>query len=277
LDREPILAGFSKESGRAIYTRNEAPGIITLGGPGSGKSSGLITALQTYPKSVAVFSDVNGELAAVTWRRRMQFGKVYQINPFNLFGDTWLRHVEKIGFNPIRLLNPDSPKFSVRAAKLTRACIPENNTSRDPYWDNMAFALIHATIMAEVIKGEEPYLSHVAEKLYGNVFGYAAEIVATVKMREVRLVMQQYAAENATGVKSLSEVIENTRSHLRFLLDESIARCLSQDDGFSFRQMNDEVITLYVILPLDVVGVLGKFFKLMVASALTEFFDEEGK
>lgn len=279
MNREPILIGFSKQSGSPIYTRNEEPGIFTYGGPGSGKSSQLITALLTYPKSVAVFSDVNGELAAVTAKQRKKFGKVYVINPFNMFSKTYLKDVKHIGYNPMRLLIGRSskldPKFSVKAAKLTAASIPENSTARDPYWDNKAFALVHAATMAEAIKGDEPYLSHVAEKLYGNVFQYAADTVARVKMREVRLIMEGYSAANADEIKSLKEVIENTRSHLRYLLDDNIAQCLSRDDGFSFNLMNEEVITLYVILPLSVVGVLGKFFKLIVSSALTEVFDEE--
>lgn len=166
-------------------------------------------------------------------------------------------------------------KFSIKAAKLTAACVKRSDHSKDPYWDNMSFALTHSAIMTEVIKGDAPYLSHVAEKLYGNVFAYARETVRSVQMPEVRLNMQKFAAAEADDVKSLKEVVENTRSHLSFLLDESVAMCLSKDDGFSFTQMNKEVITLYVILPLDVVGALGRFFKLIVASALTELFDQE--
>jgi type IV secretion system protein VirD4 len=275
VNRDPLLIGFAKNSGSAIYTRNEVPGILTLGGPGSGKSSQLITALLTYRKSVAVFSDVNGELAAVTARLRQSYGAVYQINPFNMFGNTYLKDIPKIGFNPMRLLDPRSPKFSVQAAKLAAACIPKNDNAREPYWDNTSFALTHSTIMAEVLRGETPYLSHVAEKIYGNVFEYAADVVAHARVSEVRLNMQRYCEAKADDVKSLREVIENTRSHLKFLLDESIGKCLSKDDGFSFTRMNREVITLYVILPLDVVGALGTFFKLILASALTELFDQE--
>jgi type IV secretory pathway TraG/TraD family ATPase VirD4 len=109
LRREPILVGFSKQSGSPIYTRNEEPGIFTYGGPGSGKSSQLITALLTYPKSVAVFSDVNAELAAVTAKQRQKFGKVYLINPFKMFSKTYLKDFEHIGYNPMRLLNRRSP------------------------------------------------------------------------------------------------------------------------------------------------------------------------
>lgn len=277
MEREPIHLGYSQQSRRLVSYRGEPPGIVTFGGPGSGKTSQIITNLLTYNKSTVVFSDVNAELACVTAERRRRFGRVLQINPFRLYCDTYLKDIPCIGYNPMKVLNPKSPKFSVRASKLPPPSVPKNDSARDPYWDNTAFALVHPTIMAEVLKGDSPYLHAVASKLYGNVFEYAAEVMATVEMNEVREKMKRYAGAKADDIKSLKEVIENARTHMDFVLDESIGQCLSKDDSFSFTQLKREVVTVYVILPPDVVGVLGKFFKLILASCLTELFDQESE
>jgi type IV secretory pathway TraG/TraD family ATPase VirD4 len=271
--REPIYIGDSLESGRPIYSRLEVPGIATFGGPGTGKSSLLMRNLLTYPKSVGVFSDSNAELACVTGRRRKDFGKVYQINAFELFCKSYLEDIPSIGYNPMACLAPHSPKFGVRASKLAASLVPKNPQAREPYFDETAHSLVQSAIMAEAWKNESPYLPTVAEKLSGNIQAYAKDCVANVEVPEVQARMRRYTEDEAD--KSLRGVIETTRTHVDFLLDTCIGKCLTKDDGFSFTQLQKEVVTVYVILPLDVVGVLGKFFKLILASCLTELFDEE--
>ena len=119
----------------------------------------------------------------------------------------------------------------------------------------------------------KPYLTTVAEKLCGDVKAYSKDCLARVRVGEVRSRMQRYSEDESE--KSLRGVIETTRTHVDFLLDSCIAQCLTKDDKFSFTMLNKEVVTVYVILPLDVVGVVGKFFKLILASCLTELFDQE--
>lgn len=273
MNREPLYIGDSQESGRPIYSRLEAPGIATFGGPGSGKSSLLMRNLLIYPKSAVVFSDVNAELASVTAERRKVFGDVFLINPFNLFGETHLKDIRNIGYNPMARLNPKARKFGVRASKLAASIVPKNGRSHEPYFDETAHSLVQSSIMAEAWKGESPFLPTVAENISGNLQVYAKDCVSRVKMAAVRARMKRYTDDEE--VKSMRGVIETTRTHVDFLLDTCIAECLTKDDGFSFTQLNKQVVTVYVILPLDVVGVLGKFFKLILASCLTELFDQE--
>lgn len=154
--REPLYVGDSQESGSPIYTRLETPGIATYGGPGSGKSSLLMRNLLTYPKSAAIFSDVNGELACVTAEHRKTFGKVYQINPFGLFAKTYLKNIPNIGYNPMACLRPKSEKFGVRASKIAASIVPHNPQAHEKYFDETSHTLVQSAIMAEAWKGENP-------------------------------------------------------------------------------------------------------------------------
>src|SRR5208282_4919041 len=107
----------------------------------------LIELLMTMTgRSVVVF-DIKGELAYQTAAERRRFSNVKIINPFGVLG------MPSDGYNPLSVLNRNSPKFYDAAAAIGDALI-EIESGSGQYWSESAQGLLVALIMFEVIEAK---------------------------------------------------------------------------------------------------------------------------
>ncbi len=110
---------------------------------GKGRSS-LIPTLLDYAGSVVAL-DPKGELANVTAHRRAQNGqRVCIVDPFGITADR-LAHLN-VGFNPMALLDEDSPSLIVDAGLIADAIVV-TSPKADPHWDESARNLIEGIIL----------------------------------------------------------------------------------------------------------------------------------
>ncbi len=110
---------------------------------GKGRSC-LIPTLLEYAGSVLTL-DPKGELANVTARRRAELGqRVCILDPFGVTAPRL--EAFKVGFNPLALLQIDSPTLVVDAGLVADALVI-GSPNADPHWDESARNLIEGIIL----------------------------------------------------------------------------------------------------------------------------------
>jgi type IV secretory pathway TraG/TraD family ATPase VirD4 len=172
------------------------------------------------------------------------------------------------------LLPNDRTTFAARAGKIAEGCVRETD-ERTTYWYSSSRELVQAVIMAQAeLGGKEANLGRVARIISGDVFGYARWVLKRTRNPFIRATLARYASPKAADIRSLNEVIENTRTELSFLLEETIAETLADSD-VTFSQCKRKTTSIYVILPAE--NVDGRFQKLLFCSANGELLRNDAK
>lgn len=136
-NRNSITIGYFERSKQPVYY-NGAESLVTIGGPGSGKSSGIVIPnLVNYPGS-AVVLDPKGELWDETarWRER-HFGPVFRFAPTDPNGSTHR-------FNPFDFISQAPQDAALQCEEVVRQLMPRNDGLKEPYWENRARDLVWA-------------------------------------------------------------------------------------------------------------------------------------
>jgi type IV secretion system protein VirD4 len=269
-----IRLGHSRESGDVL--RYSGPGcLVTIAPPRSGKGRDiLIPALMDLETSV-VCVDVKSELAAVTSRKRQRFGKVIYLDPYGMAA-RFIKGAKASRYNPMARLNPRSIEFSAQAEKIADGLVwDEGETAR--FFTGGARGLCSMVEMglAEHAEPHEKNLTALRSVITGefqggvDAFGFAQSILDNSTNMALRQKAARFCVPGARQSRSLADVIQTADGETRFLSDAAMADSLSVSD-FSFADLRKEVTTVYVILPLDYLDVCGKYFRLIIASALSE-------
>jgi type IV secretion system protein VirD4 len=246
--------------------------LITIGPTGSGKGTGLIIPNLSELRRSILIIDPKGEAAAITARKRAQFGRVIMLNPFQLFvrEKPWLK---SNGFNPLLLLDPKSDSFHDDATGIAEALVRVEGTQ--PHWSESAQDLVAALVMYEVIvNGDAASLGNVRAMLtepYGQ--DREGDPIGLSK-RLQHMYSLNYAPLNAK-IGRLMHVTNEMRSILsaamtqtRFLDSPPVAADLASRNRFSFGRMKEEIITVYLILPATELTRHSNWLRLIIASAL---------
>jgi type IV secretory pathway TraG/TraD family ATPase VirD4 len=122
-------------------------------------------------------------------------------------------------------------------------------------------------------KPSERNLGTVARLISGDVFGWARWAIRHTNDPFLIARLSRYAAEKAEDIRSLNEVIENTRTELSFLLEEMTAETLSRSD-VTFSRCKRKVTSIYIIPPDEADG---RFLRLLLYSALAELLRRDPK
>jgi type IV secretion system protein VirD4 len=254
--------------------------LITVAPTRSGKGRDvLIPALLEYTGSCIVI-DPKGQLAAVTKAHRERpvdeggLGQeVIVLNPFNLLS-------QELGptaqYNPMMALDPDADSFGSDCDSLAEAIVIRDGRG-ESHWPDSARQLVSGIIMHLVAK-EPPELQNLAavqrlvsgptDKLQGFVVdAMDADYDGFVTARLARFQNINDESREALGI--ISTAITQTG----FIGNKAIARSLIGSD-FRFRDLKDEGKTVYLVLPAKQLETCGKWFRLVVASALADLWSE---
>lgn len=112
--------------------------LLTIGGVGGGKSSGLVVpSLLTLTDGSVIVTDPSGELAAMTSRRRAEIGPVVFLNPFGeVFTQETGLHFDDAGFNPFMALDPKSSMFFADVSALARMLMVTDRRESGSYFND---------------------------------------------------------------------------------------------------------------------------------------------
>ena len=249
-----------------ILYDGDAP-LLTCGMTGSGKGRGaLIPALLHYPGPVIV-ADVKGELARVTARRRLEMGqRVVILDPCRLTAS------QSDGLNPLDLLtlpgaNPDAD------AQMLATMLAAGHRNRDePYWTDMAQALLGGLI-AHTVTAMPPEARHLG--ILRSWLYHPDMALAIANALDKGEITSRFARDQLAGYLSAPEdrtrpCIHSTAcSHINALCADEVAATLGRST-FPLRDVFDgKAMTIYLVMPADKLDSLRPLWRLWIGTLLT--------
>jgi type IV secretion system protein VirD4 len=247
--------------------------LVTIGPAGSGKGTGLIVPnLSTLRRSILII-DPKGEAAAITARKRAQFGPVIIINPFDVFANE-LPYLKSNGFNPLAALDPEQDDFTDDCTGIGQALIGKQGRGNGAIFSGSAQDLITALVMHEKFeRRERASLANVRTMLTepftatgeSGPDGLLKTIIemTTSKCASLRSKTSRFLRDRNSSRDFISIAINETR----FLDSPQIQRDLA-GAGVDWDRLKREVTTVYVILPADRLDTHANYLRLVVSSAL---------
>ena len=255
--------------------------VIVFGPNGKGKGTRILMTnlLQMSGNKSVVVVDPKGELAAVTAPYRRTLGRVVIINPFGVLTD-WegYEDLKSCGFNPLVTLDPAAPSFNSQASLLADALVTVE--TKDPHWGQSARALVAALLMYTVIEAREagnvPTMARLRELLCeasdkphaGNDFEGAGLPKRALEMMKSSLAgLKNKAAQFTDYSPEIQSIASTAKIQTEPFDDDEVAADLAMD-GFDFRELKREPITVYLILPPEMMGRHSKWLRLVLTSAI---------
>lgn len=244
--------------------------LFLVGPSGSGKGTRvLIPQLATLNRSILVI-DPKGELAAVTARKRKDFGRVVILNPFGVHAD---RLPPSVGFNPLALLDPAADDFPDRAKGLSEAIIKVEGN--DPHWSTSAQQLVAALIMFVRLRyGAAGSLVDV-RRLLCEPSAFDKNDVPTSGLALTALTMiglnypplTAKAGRFARDSKEIDSVVSTASTQTEFIDSLKISASL-KGGGFDFAALKNETVTVFLILPAYELDAQSRWLRLIIVTAL---------
>ena len=270
-----IYAGSFLDGGRSVgpVGYNGSIHMITIGPNGSGKGMGLIVPNLAEQRRSILIIDPKGEAAAITARKRAEFGTVKIINPFNVLADQ-RPHLRSTGFNPLAALDPDDDNFADDCAGIGQALVKEPPGSDGAFFGGSAQDLVTALVMHEkLLNRDSASLANVrrmlTERFGGDERSGPLGLARTIyEMSESPYEpLRAKAGRFMSGSRSSMDIISTAINETRFLDSPPIQRDLSGAD-IDWNLAKNEIVTVYLILPADRLETHANFLRLVVTSAL---------
>ena len=258
--------------------------VLLFGPNGTGKGTRfLVPNLLTINNKSIVVIDPKGELCSITQDYRRKIGDVVILNPFNVLG------LGSTGFNPLALLDPDSPNFYDDAAALGEALI--RIEGKDPHWGESAQGLMVALIMWEKLKQRAAANLENVRALLTEADKWSQYTGDDGKKRErqtkgLRVTAADMVADGGYEIASLAARFTeqtNELTSIRSAADTQTRWILSppmrddlKKDGVDFRRLKDRVTTVYVILPAERMRTHSVWLRLVIVAALRALYRPGG-
>jgi type IV secretion system protein VirD4 len=274
LKKGGIRIGFSGTLKRLYF--NTSGHLLVVAGARTGKAvSLLVESILSLPNryGLLVF-DPKAELCAITGHWRKRLGEVYVLNPFGILLDA-MQGLKQARFNPMAALDPTSIGFHASCDKLADAICWEEGNASDSHWIVSARLLVSGVIAALSKYGtpEEKNLVAVRNVITGaagrSVYEFCRECM---KLPDpyIKQKLARFAAAGAEENKELNGIVSTADSQTGFIGNEAIAESLKGSD-FQFADLRRKAgTTVFVCLPLDMLDVSKKYFRLMASSAVSD-------
>ena len=291
---EPVFGSYRPDAielGRVV-TQGEGVGeriryagdqhVVVFGANGKGKGTRFLmpNLLQMHQSSIVVV-DPKGELAAVTAPFRATLGPVVILNPFGVLTDLPdYGFMRSHGFNPLAMLDPDARSFNVQAALLAEAMVPIEG--REPHFSHAARALIAMLIMQEVTEaraqGRFPTMARVRDLLCqmsgesmtpddDELGGFGLVRLARELSNSPLSGLRNKASQFTNWTREIQSVASTARTQTESFDDPEIADDMAADT-FDFAELKRRPMTVYIILPPDMMLRHAKWLRLVLTSAL---------
>lgn len=238
--------------GRKVLRDHGDGHVLILGPARSGKGTGhVIPTLLGHAGSVLVF-DPKHELAAITARRRAEFGPVYIFNPT-------VSHSAR--FNPLLELRQGA--HLIGDCQMAAHMLTHTGETRhhDPFWDDAAAALL-AGVLVHVASGDELNLAQVwrtAQDIKADLLPVAAHPFA----------QRTFAGHAALEDRLRSSINETLMTRLAFLADPVLqATTATSDFRAGDLQAAERPVTVFLSIPAAHGSRLRPLTRLMLQSLL---------
>lgn len=272
---EKIRIGYNEDGSPLHYVED---GHLTVTGPTrSGKFTDLLAGLALTYRSSLILIDPKGQAAAVTKRRRKQMGqRVLVMNPFNILSD---RLGHSVSFNPLTAYNPRSPGFVADCDGIAEGLVAHAMRG-DEHWTDSARQVISGIIMhlltSPLVPPEKRNLPFMREVLTKDIFDVAKQAMQSGN-EQVKERLARFAEPKANESRELNAILSVANTQTAFLGIEAIAKSLAtgrNGSAFEFRDLKKTPTTVYLVLPTEYIGPAGKWFRLVMASAIKALLQE---
>lgn len=264
----PYLSNQTKlvNLGEKLYYTSDLH-ILTFGATGSGKNTRMQTpALLEYEGSALVI-DVKGQLAGISGQHRAIAHEqdIYFINPFDMLG------LPTSTYNPLRFLDPNSITFDADCRRLAEGLI---DIKKADFWETSALDLVTLLISYVVLYEEQKDLLRVREII--NLPEKDRILFFETMAGCPRPEIAQGAIRYASDSREVKDCIQTANVQMSFLRDSAINKILAGGENeISFADLKRKKMTVYMIIPPELLHTHGRFLRLLVMSALGELFKEK--
>ena len=119
----------------------------------------------------------------------------------------------------------------------------------------------------------EKNLVAVARVISGDIYGFCRLTVQSTNDPFIIQKLGRFAAPGAEAIREVTDVIATAITQLGFIGNAAIAESLSGSD-FRFSDLKRRFITVYICLPLNLLDICDKYFRLILETALTDLLNE---
>jgi type IV secretion system protein VirD4 len=254
---------------RGRLLRFKGDGAVLCAAPmGSGKGVGIVIPnLLDYPGAV-VCTDPKGENAAITGNYRRKLGPVFKLDA--------ITPETSAQFNPMDIVRLDAAtEFDDALTLADLLVLPE---SSEAHWDTSAKNVLAACIMW-VLRTRPPELRTLAS---------VAELVSSEAhtLHDTFTLMAQsawpsIASQGRDALRMLEHdeflsVLSNTSKALKIWAADRIAGRLSARSDFDMMDLHRQTMTVYVMVPEELLAVYGPYLRVMMGCAITALVRGKG-
>ena len=273
-----IYLGTSLYDPKWKVGRTDDRHFLTIATSRSGKgTSGIIPNLLTWPGSALVI-DPKGENAAITAMRRATMGQTVRVvDPFGVLKDIgvvdsrdhWRRGAYPIfRFNPLAEVELESLNVVEQIREITESMIVASSKT-NPFFDDAAKKIITGVIAHVLshhsIADEDKHLGTMRDFL---IEANGRDITQLANNKALGGLAAAAAQALRTGSGSASgDVLLTAQVHTEWLDSLAMRHCLSASE-FSLKDIKREKVSLYLVLPADMIEKHARFLRMFVTLAL---------
>jgi type IV secretion system protein VirD4 len=272
--------------GRLRYGGDQS--ALLVGPSGKGKFARMLAPNLLQNKKISmVILDPKGEQGAVCAPYRSTLGPVYVINPCGavLKDFAGYEYMRSCGFNPMRPLNPYLPDFNEKAVRLAEAFVTEDAT--DKHFIPAARNLIACVMMWEAVCAVREHrapdirrirqiLSMPSAPAFGDRPAIGLPSLAREWMHVGLPALANKAGQFVEWTREKISIASVALTQSEFLDDPAITADMTttpEKNGhvFDFGQLkrdDGQVITVFLVLPLNKLERHAKWLRMMLTSGL---------
>jgi type IV secretion system protein VirD4 len=200
---------------------------------------------------------------------------VIVINPFEVYPERFeALGIPQVGFNPLASLDPDSKRFVTQVNAVCRLLIEQEG--ENPFWSNSPRELVSCFIMF-ICKTKPPAECNLIE-VRKLLMQDTTELTKTLRLIASNDFepMAEKAKVFLNSTKTIADVIFTAQVqmgslHSDYLIDSLSAHGDNNIDFLSLRQSEHKNVTVYLIVPIDMINDYQKWFRMLVHTALILF------
>jgi type IV secretion system protein VirD4 len=229
--------------------------LLTIGGSGGGKSTGLVVpTLITLKQGAVIVTDPSGELAAMTGRRRAELGPVFYLNPFADYfqKDTGMDYPDS-GFNPLSVLDPASSTFFSEVQAFSRLLMVNDRKESGSYFNDEGAEFVSLMISAIILYDHRDL--HTLEFLYSVV----RDSTEAIQTRLEWIIQRDHPALRDEAQRFLS-IIQHAQPQWQGIISKAGLATKryapstplavhTAKNGFDASLLKTQNVTVYVIVP----------------------------
>jgi len=251
---------IGKHEGRFI--RFDRPGhILTFAPTRSGKGvSSVIPNLLDHLGSVVV-TDIKGENFRITAPYRADLGPVHAIAPFD-------PDIGNAMFNPVDFIRTGTP-HEVDDARLLAEMIITSDNSEPNHWEREARTLITGFLLyiVNLMPAEKRNLSELRSIFMSRPEVFDAHLDA-MSDSDHPIISRVADGFSQKEDRERASVISTAQGGTEAFESPQLA-AVTKRSTFSFEQLKDGVVSVYVVIPPEYVKVYQPFLRLIVGLATT--------